>query len=40
MKDEYQLFNEVTGLELCGEGEEFLAQVFIHCIVLTNNYIF
>jgi len=29
VKDEYQLFNDVTGLELHGHGEEFLAQVFI-----------
>jgi len=27
VKDEYHLFNHVTGLELCGQGEEFLAQV-------------
>ena len=27
VKDEYNLFNQVTGLELCGQGEEFLAQV-------------
>jgi len=27
IKDEYHLFNQVTGLELRGEGEEFLAQV-------------
>jgi len=29
VKDEYHLFNDVTGLELLGQGEEFLAQVFI-----------
>jgi len=27
VKDEYHLFNYVTGLELRGQGEEFLAQV-------------
>jgi len=27
VQDEYQLFNHVTGLQLHGEGEEFLAQV-------------
>jgi len=29
VKDEYQLFNQVTGLELLGQGEEFLSQVTI-----------
>jgi len=29
VEDEYQLFNQVTGLNLCGHGEEFLAQVII-----------
>jgi len=31
VKDEYNLFNSITGLELQGQGEEFLAQV-ISCI--------
>jgi len=31
VKDEYNLFNEVTGLDLRGHGEEFLAQVIISC---------
>ena len=29
IEDEYQLFNQVTGLNLCGHGEEFLSQVII-----------
>jgi len=31
VKDEYHLFNQVTGLDLHGYGEEFLAQVIISC---------
>ena len=36
VEDEYHLFNQVTGLELVGQGEEFLAQVIIcHQTVLS-----
>ena len=34
MKDEHSLFNEVTGLDLHGHGEEFLAQVIISCLTV------
>ena len=32
-KDEYLLFNQVTGLELRGQGEEFLSQVIMSCLL-------